>query len=462
MAARPLSAGSRRLRSSALTDLIALFSGWICLPKDPTRSSRDRVFTTWRTFWLFLSQVLSSSHTCRETVRKAQAWLFREQGKDLSPNTSAYCQARKRLPQTSLNNVHDQIVERLQARVQPSQLWHGRQVKIVDGSSVSMPDTPSNQKSFPQPCGQKPGCGFPVMRLVGLFSLATGSLLAMRTGPLHDHEQTLWRRLWDMLTPGDVALGDRGFCSYANFWLLGQRCVDSITRLHQARSVGLRILKRVGKRDHLVEWTKSKVGPKWMSKQQWNQIPSTLKVRHITFSITIAGFRTKVVTVATTLLDPKTFPSYSFVELYRRRWLAELFLRDLKTSMRMEVLRCKTPALVRKEITMHAIAHNLVRALMWESARKHHVDLYRLSFMGTLATIRQWSPLLAGLTSKVVRRNMINALLKCLARDLLPIRPSRVEPRAVKRRPKPYQLLTKPRRQFKEIIHRGKHSKALS
>jgi hypothetical protein len=462
MATRLLFANARQLRSSSLSDLIGLFNDWVYLPKDLTRPLRDRVFSTWRTFWLFLSQVLSSSHTCRETVRKAQAWLFLEQGKELSPNTSAYCQARKRLPQTGLNKAQEHIVEKLEAQVRPSHLWHGRQVKIVDGSSVSMPDTPSNQKSFPQPNGQKPGCGFPVMRLIGLFSLATGSLLTMRTGPLHDHEQTLWRKLWDMLTPGDVALGDRGFCSYANFWLLGQRCVDSITQLHQARSVGLRIVKRLGKRDHLVEWTKSKAGPKWMSKQQWNQIPFTLKVRHITFSVTITGFRTKVVTVATALLDPKTFPTHSFVELYRQRWLAELFLRDLKTSMGMEVLRCKTPVLVHKELTMHAITYNLVRALMWESARNYHIDLFRLSFMGALATIRQWSPLLASLTSKVARRNMINALLKCLARDLLPVRPGRVEPRAVKRRPKPYQLLTKPRRQFRETIHRGKYSKVLS
>jgi hypothetical protein len=233
-------------------------------------------------------------------------------------------------------------------------------------------------------------------------------------------------------------------------------------RLHASRKKGVRKVKRLAKNDWLVEWIKTTVCPKWMEKALWEQLPATLRVRHVRIRVPIPGFRTRSFVVATTLLDARAYPAQTIAELYRLRWRAELFFRDIKITMGMDVLRCKTPDLIQKEFTMHLIAYNLVRALMLEAAEQHAKDPLRLSLAGAIATIRQWSPMFSSLRSTRQRRAALQRFFSCIADDVLPWRPDRVEPRARKRRPKNYQLLNKPRRQFREIHHRDRYAKALS
>ena len=408
---------------------------------------------------MFLSQVLAADHACREVVRKFLAWLALEQKQTASPKTGAYCKARARLRLRDLQLVHRQVVDAVPDGHEHG-TWCGRRVRVFDGSSVSMPDTAPNQARYPQPHRQKPGCGFPVMRIVACFSLASGLILDVAKDALKVSERTLFRQLWHWLEPDDVALTDCGFCSFADFYLLKQRGVDPVMRNHQRRSVGLRLVKTLDKGDRLIEWFKGKVRPQWLSPDEWRALPDTLLVRELTFTFDIRGFRSKTLVVATTLLDPVQFPKQAFADLYRRRWMAELFFRDIKTTMGMDVLRCKTPDMVEKELAMFVIAHNLVRALMLAAAKARNIDPSRLSFKGTVATIRQWAPLMAAAHLAPSRgADMFRALLDAIARDPVPFRPDRTEPRARKRRPKNYQLLTKPRHEFQEIQHRNRYTK---
>jgi hypothetical protein len=407
-------------------------------------------FPPGNTFWLFLAQILSTHGSCRETLRQAQAWFYAVKHRLISASTSAYCQARQRLPLSWLTILARHLGQKLEQEARPGG-WYGRTVKIVDGSSVSMPDTPENQRAFPQPAGQKPGCGFPMARLVAIFSLATGAMVEMIWDSLHSHELHLFHRLWTCLQPQDVVLADRGFCSYAEFWFLRQRAVDCVMRNHQRRRAGLSLVRRLGRGDRLIHWVKTATCPAWLDKVQWRAIPATMLVREIHFEVAVPGFRSQVFTVVTTLLDPHAFPRSSFVDLYRQRWLAELFLRDVKCALKMNPLRCLSPEMVQKELRLYQIAYNLIRALMLKAAVRYRVPRFRLSFTGTISTIRQWAPRLACLPGRKKQRAMLDALLHYLAHDLVPDRPNRVEPRLVKRRPKGYSLLTSPRQMLKAL-----------
>jgi hypothetical protein len=406
---------------------------------------------------MFLSQVLCADHACRETLRKFLGWLAWE-GMSASARTAGYCKARKRLPQAELDAVAAGLARRVRSEHLVRGLWRGRPVQVVDGSGLSMPDTRPNQKRYPQPTGARKGCSFPVMRVVALFCLGTGILIDLAQGSLHAGERALFRSLWEALHPGDVLLADRGFCGFAEFFFLRQREVDCVMRAHQRRSVGKTRLKRLGPGDWLVLWHKSKSGPKWPDPAVWRTLPDTLTVREIDVRVPVKGFRTRALTVATTLLDPVAFPAEDFADLYRRRWQAEIFLRDIKTTMGMDVLRCKTPDMVHKELTLHLIAYNLVRLTLLQAAAQEDIPLQTLSFKGALATIRAWAPIFAT-AAHDLRPQLWPQLLRLLANDPLPHRPNRVEPRARKRRPKNYQLLNKPRHQFKEIHHRSKYVK---
>lgn len=386
-----------------------------------------------------------------------------EEGRSASPNTAGYCKARKRLPLSDLEKFHGQTLQKIQASADREETWRGRRVKVVDGSGLSMPDTKENQEAYPQSKTQKPGCGFPVMRIVVVFSLATGAILDLAKGALSVAERTLFRSLWGLFEPDDVILADCGFCSYADFYFLTQQNIDCVMGNHHRRKVGLELVEQFCKGDRLIYWLKMRPCPKWLDKKDWQAVPDKLLIREITFSVDIPGFRTKKVTLATTLLDRVNFPKQAFAQLYRRRWMAELFLRDIKTSMGMDILRCKTPDMIHKELLMNIIAYNLIRTIMLQAAQKHHLSPSRISFKGTMGTIRQWAPLIAARRlDQIKQREMKEALLSYLARDRIPNRPNRNEPRARKRRPKNYQLLNKPRHTFKEIPHRNKYNKTLS
>lgn len=445
----------RQAAAMEFGQLQALFASYLQLPERFGATRRERIYTHARVFWIFLAQVLAADGACVCAVQSFLAWLKSTAGKDASPETGGYCTARKRLELEPIKALHEPLVQRLDA---PSGLFWGRRVCVVDGSSVSMPDTEANQAAWPQPSGQKPGCGFPVMRILGVFSLATGIWRGLALGSLHVAERTLFHTLWDLFAVGDIALADGGFCSYADYVMLEQKGVDSVMLNHQRRTKG-REIKRLGKGDRLVEWPKGKNRPKWLSQEQWDALPETFVVREITVHVTVPGFRTKTLVIVTTLRDPKTYPANAIADLYRRRWAVELCFRDIKIAMGVDVLRCKTPEMVEKELWMHVIAYNLVRALMLEAATSHRVPLERISFKGACDAIRNWAPVIAQATAHD-RDGLIAAMLRAIARNPIPYRPDRSEPRATKRRPKNYQRLTQPRHIFKECAHRNRYKAA--
>jgi hypothetical protein len=423
---------------------------------DEGPNSRERVYSVRRTFFGLLYQVLKPDTSCREIVRQVQALFALHDRGQVDENTSAYCQARKRLPLDTLCRVRVGVSA---ASEKMAALWHGLRPKLIDGTTVSAPDTQKNQRAYPQSRSQKPGCGFPLIRLVGVFSLATGALLDYAKGNKHQHELRLLWKLLDQFKPGDLAVADRGFCSYVLLALLLRLGVASLFRLHQRRPADLRKGNRLGKNDRLFTWLKPPQKPRWLPQSWWKKIPAQLTVRVIRFNLSCPGYRPESVTLVTTLLDPQKYPAQDIAQLYTRRWKIELWFRDIKTSMGMEVLRCKSPQMLHKELEMFFIAYNLIRCLMVQAGATNDVALDRMSFKGTVDSTRQFSLAIAQARSKKMQNQLIVELLKVIARDQVPDRPDRREPRAVKRRPKAFPLLNKPRDQFQEIAHRNRYWK---
>jgi hypothetical protein len=424
-------------------------------------NSRERLYSLRGTFWGFLWQMLHPATSCREVVRQMQA-LFcgAELSSTVDEGTSAYCQARQRLPLQVLQRARAAAAEHAE-KLTPSdhQLWRGWRLKVTDGSTLSLADTPANQRAYPQSESQQPGCGFPLLKIVGVFSLASGALLGYAKGNKHSAELPLLFRLRSWLQKGDLLLADRGFCSYVLMALLEMMGVACLFRLHHARPADLRGGIRLGKKDRLVVWRKPQQKPRYLPKALWRRVPAELTVRVLRVKLDIPGFRTQTVTLATTLSDAEAYPAQELAALYLRRWRIELWWRHLKTSMGMEVLRCKTPAMLHKELEMYLTGYNLIRCLMAEAAALHGQPLEQVSFKGSVDAVRQYSPMIAQARSAKKQRRLVKDLLRVLALDLVPERPGRQEPRAVKRRPKPYPLLNKPRRSFREISHRSRYRK---
>ena len=446
-----------------LGQLQSVFGGY--LPKGSLArsrkgaNSRQRLFTTESTFWAFLFQVLSPQCACREVVRKVQAWWKASGKRRISTNTSAYCQARSRLPLATLFRIFTAVAATLQRRVLQREWWlGGRRVRILDGSALSMPDTPANQKRWPQLSSQKPGCGFPLLRLVGIFCLSSGALLRYAFGNKHEQENHLARQLLDVLEKNDVLLADRGFCSFGLFSVLLARGVDCVMRLHQARRHDLRQGRRLGHNDRLVQWRKGSARRNDPWAAEHGSLPETLTVRLVRFRIAVPGFRTREIILATTLLDPLAYPAEALAQLYAERWQIELRYREIKTTMGADVLRCRTPRMIEKELCLNAIGYNLIRCVMQESAQRHDVALERLSFKGSLDTVRHFADRIHAASGKPrCQRQLYDELLALIASDPLPHRPQRCEPRARKRRPKPYQLLNQPRHKMRVIAHRNRY-----
>jgi hypothetical protein len=333
-------------------------------------------------------------------------------------------------------------------------LWCGRRVKVVDGSTVSMPDTRANQTEYPQNPTQRPGLGFPIARLVVIFCLATGVVLEAAIGKYQGKktgENTLFRRLWDeVLEPDDVVLGDRYYCSYFDIALLKLRGIDSVFRLHQRRRSDFRRGRRLGREDHVVTWRRP-ARPEWMDEATYEQIPETMEVRELRVRVARKGFRTETLVLVTTLLDSKIYTKRDLASLYRLRWHAELDLRAIKVVLGMDVLRCKTPAMVRKEIWMTLLGYNAIRALMMKAAETFGRDPRRLSYKGALQSLLAFAGGLRQSTGPQ-RQWLWGVMLLGIANDEVGDRPDRVEPRARKRRPKPYPLLTKPRKEARKLL----------
>lgn len=455
---------THRLRTTSaagLQQLEALFGPWIAhwrlAQQDEGTHSRDRCWNLRLVFWTFLWQVAQAGAPCREAIRQAQA-LCLTNGRPIPPDTnSPYCQARSGLPLERLDEIQDSLLSRADALLAAKDHWCDRRVLAVDGSTVTAPDTPENQAAFPQQATQKPGCGFPILRLVVLLNLASGLIAAWATGNWFTHELGLLHSLWDHLRPGDVLLGDRAFCNWGLIAQCQRRQLDVVFRLKGSRRGDFRRGQRLSRDERLVRWRKP-WEPAWsITTQEWALLPEELTLRLVRCRLTLPGFRTRQILLVTTLLDSAQYPPAALGQLYYRRWGMELTLRNIKTTLQMDRLSCKTPANLQREIRMHFLVHNLVRLLMLQSARTHLVHLDRLSFAGSLAAARRYAEALLQARSRPCREALRVELLRVLAADLVVDRPGRREPRAVKRRPKPYPLLSNHRHRFLEIPHQNRY-----
>lgn len=369
---------------------------------------------------------------------------------------SAYCQARAHLPLAVFKAVLRGLVEKLAPETFVNGLWRGRRTFLADGSSYSTPDTPALQAEFGQPSNQARGCGFPVVRILVLFHAGTGFLVEVLTAPLCSHEMSRAGGIHPALGPGDVLVADRGFCSFAHFSMLLKRGVDGVFRMHQRQIVdftpdrphaeprarkgrtGLprsRWLRALGVLDQVVEWFKPIDPPDWMTAEEYAALPDALLIRELRYQVGRPGFRTHTVTLATTLLDADDYPFEALAELYGSRWRVEQNLRDLKQTMKMDVLKCMTVDGVQKELVVYAIVYNLVRLVMMEAARRQRVGVDRISFVDAMRWLINAEP------GEELPELVVN-----------PDRPGRVEPRVRKRRPKQYPLIKRPRAELRNDL----------
>jgi hypothetical protein len=416
--------------------------------------SRERIFTLPCTFWCWIWQVLQRNTSCREVVRQVQALLALESLPPVAAGTSAFCQARGKLPLSLLAAAFAASARSAENRATPGTLLQGRPIKVADGTTLRLPDTPPNRKAYPPAKHQFASPGFPLLKMVAIFALASGAILARATGDQHSHELRLLLSLRAACQPEDVLVADRAYgCYLLAAWLKGLR-VDLIARLAtRQRPVDFRKAhQRLGPQDGLFIWRKPFYPSPLLDTEDWAALPEEITVRVIHVRLPRSGFRTRELTVATTLLDAQLYPATQIIATYLKRWRLELCLDDLKTTLGMERLSCRTPALAAKEVLVFLTAHNLLRWIMAQAAQAGGVDLERLSFKGTLDALRQWTLVLAqvhGPHQQAKKAQLWRKLLTTLAADLVPLRPERHEPRAVKKRSK-YPHLSKPRHQYVE------------
>jgi hypothetical protein len=416
--------------------------------QDEGHCFRDRLYSPWVTLWVFLAQVLDPDHSCRQAVARLLAYLVGRGLPACSPDSGGYCKARGRLPEAMLGRLTRDACRKPLEESAPAWLWKGRRVKLVDGTTVSMPDTPQNQKEYPQASTQKRGLGFPIARLVVVFSLAVGTVLDAALGRYQGKqtgEPALFRQLHDELEPDDVVLADCCYCSYFEIALLQERGIDAVLRQHQCRRTDFRRGERLGPRDHVVTWDKP-TRPEWMDAATYARLPQTLRVREVEVRVRQKGFRTQRYVVVTTLLDNQEVTAADLAVLYRCRWQAERNLRSLKVTLQMDVLRCDSPAMVRKEVWAHLLVYNLVRQVMAQAARQEGVRPWEISFTGALQTVRAFLPELRHARGPR-RQQLMEEMRRAIGSHEVGDRPDRYEPRQTKRRPKSYPFMTEPRPQ---------------
>jgi hypothetical protein len=418
---------------------------------------RERIFTPLVILWTFLSQVLSTDHSCRKAVSRLVAYLAARGRPICDPDIGGYCKARGRLPLGLIRRLVYKVAAALRDRAPASWRWKGREVIIVDGTTVSMPDTAENQRVFPQQRGQAPGLGFPIARVVGLISLTTGALLDLAIGPYKGKrtgEPALFRTLLDRLRAGEIVLGDRTFASFFGIRQLVERSVDGLFRLHQSRRCDFRRGRRLGIEDHVVRWTKP-ARPEWMDRGTYARIPEEMWLREIRVRVHQPGFRVEELVLVTTMLDAVLYTKDELADLFLKRWNIELDLRSIKIDMQMDVLRCQTPEGVVKEIWMHALAYDLVRGVIAAAAEEHDEQPRRLSFKGALQALESFREEV-GNAEPGGRARVVDATLETIASRRVGRRPNRAEPRAIKRRPKPHRLLQEPRREARKRLMANK------
>lgn len=418
----------------------------------------DEVYTPPITLWAFLSQVLhkAEQRSCLAAVSRVIVLLVALGREPCANNSGGYCKARFKIPETVIQRLATRVADGCEKKIPKHWLWKERHVKLADGTTVSMPDTPENQEEYPQQASQQEGLGFPVARMVMLLSLATAMVCGMAIGPYSGKETgelALMRELLDQLDPNDILLTDRYFCSYFMIASLLEQNIDFVARLHHARKEDAYRIKRLGKHDHLVEWSRPDK-PDWMDQETYDQMPESLSLRQIEVKINEPGFRVESLVVVTTLTDAKEYPKGDIAELYHKRWLVELDIRAIKCSLGMDVLRCKTPEMVRKEIWTCLLAYNLIRKTMLQAAMDTDLSPRQLSFTNAMQNMAASWVVLPTLDNPTIAL-MITTQIESLTSQIVGKRPNRFEPRAVKRRPKPIRLLNITRNEAREQLRNG-------
>jgi putative transposase len=408
----------------------------------------EDVYTPALTLWAFLSQALHAKEmrSCAAAVARVVVLLVALGQEPCSDNTGAYCRARAKLPAAVIRRLTTDLADGCEGRLPRRWLWKGRRVYLVDGTTVSMPDTAANQAAYPQADTQAEGLGFPIARVVVLLSLATAMVQGMAMGPYagkETGETALLRELLDQLAPGSILLGDRYYCSYFMIALLQELGIDVVARLHQRREADFRRGQRLGAGDHIVTWTKPE-RPAWMDEATYQRMPASIQVREVYVQVHQPGFRVESLVVVTTLTDATQYTKDDVAELYHQRWLAELDLRAIKVTMGMDVLRCQSPEMIHREMWTCLLAYNLIRQAMLEAALQAERSPRELSFTAALQKVAAAWAVLA-VCEPTLRVALVTAQLHDMAKNIIGERPNRVEPRAVKRRPKPHKLLTEPR-----------------
>lgn len=410
---------------------------------------REVVFTPALTLWAFLTQVICPVGCCRLAVARVMAWLGAHGQPPCGPGTGGYCKARSRLPESLFSRLAREAGRALHDGSPDRWRWHGRRVLVADGTTVTMPDTPENQEAYPHHGSQADGIGFPQIRLVGLFSLACGAILDAALGRSRGKqsgENALLRQIAGGVEPGSVVLADRYFGGWFDLALWCERRVDVVTRIHQKRATDFRRGRRLGHEDHVVHWPKRQ-RPDWMDRDTYLRLPAELAIREVRVRVAQRGFRTRVLVVITTLTDP-TVSAEDIAELYRQRWQAELDLRSVKVTLGMDVLRCQSPEMVRKEVWAHLLAYNLIRTAMAQVASGSGRAPRELSVAGTVQA-------LAALAEVLDTAAGYASFVRVVLAYRVGNRPDRVEPRARKRRPKPYPPLTVPRAEARRRLARS-------
>lgn len=442
-------------QTRSITDLSNILSRYI--PKSSfddkfKKGTRKRLFSLENTFWGFFYQLLNPDGGCQSVVNQLRASLLIRSKTLPSNSTSAYCQARKKLPIELLKSIFKVTSE---PTIKSSSLLGGRRIIVADGTGISMPDTSANQADFPQSIAQKIGCGFPQARICACFDLYSGVALSYQVGNKKSHELPLFRKQFEIFKTNDIFLGDKGFVCFADMVNLKTMGVDSIVGLAKRKPVKTQDAKKVlGENDLLITWDKTAKNRTYNDSNEWKQYPSSIQVRQIKVKMDIPGYRPKDFYIVTTLLDHKKYPAEEIRKVYLKRWNVELYFRDLKTTLGMDVLRCKTPDMVEKEILMYFIVYNSLKRLAYDGT-KEQVDPDDISF-------KSCQQILLGFTHASREKNTLNLLpklLSAISKSILFKRANRVEPRVIKRRPKPFKLMVKPRAELKLDLIRASHPK---
>lgn len=414
---------------------------------------RERLFPPTETLSMFLAQAMSADRSCQQAINDAAIKRLMGGLAACSTHTGAYCRARKRLPLEMISTLARYTGRMMTERTPDTWNWRSRPVRLVDGATVALPDTPDNQAVYPQPSSQKPGLGFPLCRLVGIICLASGAVLDAAMGSCQgkgSDEQSLLRSMLDTLESGDILLGDALYATYFLLCALQERGVDGVFEQQgsRRRSTDFRRGQRLGQRDHVIELRKPKSKPAWMSQADYDQAPESLKARELYTGGKI---------LMTTLLCPKRTPKAALKRLYQDRWHIELDLRNIKTTLGMEMLSCRTPAMAEKEIWVYLLAYNLIRLLMAQAALLADKLPRQLSFKHTLQLWIAWRYSEVGSDDD----DKLAGLFILIAQQEVGNRPGRIEPRVLKRRPKPFPRLTKSRSIAREDVRKNGHPKKL-